>query len=606
MKSFKVLPKNKDIQLLKRLLPFAKKERKTFAIALALLPFLASASAVQPLLVQKAIDGPISSGNLEPLSLKEAIDSMLAGNIDALPLYVYVWLLVASLLVQIVFQSVQGFLVQKAGQKMTASIRQNLFDHVLSLSSNYFSKMPVGKLITRLTSDVEALGDVFSTGAVGVISDLFAIVVVLGFMAALNPWLALILFIWLIPITVMVLYFQRRYRAATFRSREELSSLNAILQENILGINVVQLFRREKRNNEYYSQVNNRYIKALDETILFDSSISALMEWAGLIGIALLLWFGGIQALDKTITLGVLLAFIQYAQRLFNPIRQITEKFTVFQSGFTSIERLSAILDEPVEIKDIENPQHLPLAEAKGKITFEHVSLAYKEDETVLKNLNFTIKPGEKVALVGPTGAGKSSIIRLLSRLYEPSEGRILIDGVDITQVTQAELRNYVGVILQDGFLFSGDVASNIALGDEYAQEKIEDAARRMNVDSFIQQLPQGYQTEIRERGNNLSSGQKQLLAFARAAVRYPPILVLDEATASLDVSTEALVQEALDRLLEGRTAIIIAHRLTTIRNVDRILVLKRGELVEEGNHDQLMQQNGLYASLYRLQMLAA
>ncbi len=587
MKLLKVLPKNKDIQLLKRLLPFAKKEWKTFALALALLPFLSSASAVQPLLVQKAIDGPIATGNLDGL-------------------HQYVWLLAISLLVQIVFQSVQGFLVQKAGQRMTASIRQNLFNHVLSLSSNYFSKMPVGKLITRLTSDVEALGDVFSTGAVGVISDFFSILVVLGFMAALNPWLALILFIWLIPITAMVLYFQKRYRAATYRSREELSSLNAVLQENILGINVVQLFRREKRNNENYGQVNNRYIKALDETILFDSSISAIMEWAGLVGIALLLWFGGIKALDNSITFGVLVAFIQYAQRLFNPIRQITEKFTVFQSGFTSIERLSAILDEPIEIKDPENPQHLPLSEAKGEITFEHVSLAYKEDETVLKDLNFTIKPGEKVALVGPTGAGKSSIIRLLSRLYEPSEGRILIDGVDITQVTQAELRNYVGVILQDGFLFSGDVASNIALGDEYSQEKIEDAARRMNVDSFIQRLPQGYQTEIRERGNNLSSGQKQLLAFARAAVRYPPILVLDEATASLDVRTEAQVQEALDRLLEGRTAIIIAHRLTTIRNVDRILVLKRGELVEEGNHDQLMQQNGLYASLYRLQMLAA
>ncbi len=587
MKSFKILPKNKDIQLLKRLLPFAKKEWKTFAIALALLPFLSSASAVQPLLVQKAIDGPIATGNLDGL-------------------HQYVWLLAASLLIQIVFQSVQGFLVQKAGQKMTASIRQNLFNHVLSLSSNYFSKMPVGKLITRLTSDVEALGDVFSTGAVGVISDFFSILVVLGFMAALNPWLALVLFIWLIPITAMVLYFQKRYRAATYRSREELSSLNAVLQENILGINVVQLFRREKQNNESYGQVNQRYIKALDETILFDSSISAIMEWAGLVGIALLLWFGGIKALDNSITFGVLVAFIQYAQRLFNPIRQITEKFTVFQSGFTSIERLSAILDEPIEIKDPENPQHLPLAEAKGEITFDNVSLAYKEDETVLKNLNFTIKPGEKVALVGPTGAGKSSIIRLLSRLYEPSEGRILIDGVDITQVTQAELRNYVGVILQDGFLFSGDVASNIALGDEYSREEVEDAAHRMNVDSFIQRLPQGYQTEIRERGNNLSSGQKQLLAFARAAIRYPPILVLDEATASLDVSTEALVQEALDRLLEGRTAIIIAHRLTTIRNVDRILVLKRGELVEEGSHDQLMQQNGLYASLYRLQMLAA
>jgi ATP-binding cassette, subfamily B, multidrug efflux pump len=587
VKSFKVLPKNKDLQLLKRLLPFAKKEWKTFALALLLLPFLSSASAVQPLLVQKAIDGPIATGNLDGL-------------------HQYVWLLAGSLLVQIVFQSVQGFLVQKAGQKMTASIRQNLFNHVLSLSSNYFSKMPVGKLITRLTSDVEALGDVFSTGAVGVISDFFSILVVLGFMAALNPWLALILFIWLIPITAMVLYFQRRYRAATFRSREELSSLNAVLQENILGINVVQLFRREKRNNENYGQVNNRYIKALDETILFDSSISAIMEWAGLVGIALLLWFGGIKTLDQSITFGVLVAFIQYAQRLFNPIRQITEKFTVFQSGFTSIERLGAILDEPIEIKDPENPQHLSPSEARGEITFEHVSLAYKEDETVLKDLSFTIKPGEKVALVGPTGAGKSSIIRLLSRLYEPSEGRILIDGVDITQVTQAELRNYVGVILQEGFLFSGDVASNIALGDDYPQEKIESAAKRMNVDSFIQRLPQGYQTEIRERGNNLSSGQKQLLAFARAAVRYPPILVLDEATASLDVSTEALVQEALDRLLEGRTAIIIAHRLTTIRNVDRILVLKRGELVEQGSHEQLMQQNGLYASLYRLQMIAA
>jgi ATP-binding cassette, subfamily B, multidrug efflux pump len=587
VKSFKVLPKNKDLQLLKRLLPFAKKEWKTFALALLLLPFLSSASAVQPLLVQKAIDGPIATGNLDGL-------------------HQYVWLLAGSLLVQIVFQSVQGFLVQKAGQKMTASIRQNLFNHVLSLSSNYFSKMPVGKLITRLTSDVEALGDVFSTGAVGVISDFFSILVVLGFMAALNPWLALILFIWLIPITAMVLYFQRRYRAATFRSREELSSLNAVLQENILGINVVQLFRREKRNNENYGQVNNRYIKALDETILFDSSISAIMEWAGLVGIALLLWFGGIKTLDQSITFGVLVAFVQYAQRLFNPIRQITEKFTVFQSGFTSIERLGAILDEPIEIKDPENPQHLSPSEARGEITFEHVSLAYKEDETVLKDLSFTIKPGEKVALVGPTGAGKSSIIRLLSRLYEPSEGRILIDGVDITQVTQAELRNYVGVILQEGFLFSGDVASNIALGDEYPQAEIESAARRMNVDSFIQRLPQGYQTEIRERGNNLSSGQKQLLAFARAAVRYPPILVLDEATASLDVRTEALVQEALDRLLEGRTAIIIAHRLTTIRNVDRILVLKRGELVEQGSHEQLMQQNGLYASLYRLQMIAA
>jgi ATP-binding cassette subfamily B protein len=291
-------------------------------------------------------------------------------------------------------------------------------------------------------------------------------------------------------------------------------------------------------------------------------------------------------------------------------LRQFAEKFTALQSGFTAVERITDILSEPIEIRDSEsslatlNGQRTTDDGRKGEIRFENVSFAYKNDEYVLKNLNFTIKPGEKVALVGPTGAGKSSIIRLLCRLYDTTQGRIFLDGINIRDLPQQELREHMGVILQDGFLFAGDVKSNITLGDTYSFEEVKAAAEKTNVGSFIERLPQSYDTQLRERGTNISSGQKQLLAFARAAIRNPRVLVLDEATASLDVATEALIQDALDKLLEGRTAIIIAHRLSTIRNVDRILVLKRGQLVESGSHEELLQQGGLYASLYKLQML--
>lgn len=337
------------------------------------------------------------------------------------------------------------------------------------------------------------------------------------------------------------------------------------------------------------------------------------MEWIALVAIAAVLWLGGLFVLDKALSFGALSAFILYAQRLFDPLRRFAEKFTMLQAGFTAIERISDIMNEPIEIRDLESTkqQHLTSGiqnngKHTGEICFENVWFAYKEDDYVLKDLDFTIQPGEKVALVGPTGAGKSSIIRLLCRLYEPTKGRILIDGIDIRDLPQAELRRYMGVILQDGFLFAGDVKSNITLGETYSFEAIQTSAEVTNVASFIEQLPQGYDTQLRERGTNLSGGQKQLLAFARAAIRDPSILVLDEATASLDVGTEALIQDALDRLLEKRTAIIIAHRLSTIRNVDRILVLKRGQLIESGSHEELLQENGLYASLYKLQMLGS
>jgi ATP-binding cassette, subfamily B, multidrug efflux pump len=508
-------------------------------------------------------------------------------------------------------QSFQGYLVQEVGQRITADIRNNLFTHVTSLSARFFDRTPVGRLITRLTSDVEALGDVFATGAVGIISDLLAIVMIVAFMFALDWPLALLLLLLLLPVTAVIIYFQHQYRQANYKARDELSVLNSTLQENISGIGVVQLFRREYFNAELFRKTNQRYIKEVDKTIYYDSAVSATLEWIGFMAIAGVVGLGGWLILGKSIDLGTLSSFILFAQRLFDPLRQLAEKFTAIQAGFTAVERITNLMAEPIEIRDPEHPQRLPTAELAasgaptvGEVRFEDVWFAYKEPEYILQGLSFTIRPGEKVALVGPTGAGKSSIIRLLCRLYEPSRGRILVDGIDIRDLPQTELRHHVGVILQDGFLFAGDVKSNIALGEDYSLAEIIRAAEQTNVASFIEDLPQGYNTTLRERGMNLSGGQRQLLAFARAAIRSPRILVLDEATASLDVGTEVLIQGALDKLLFDRTAIIIAHRLSTIRNVDRILVLKRGQLIESGSHEALIELGGVYASLYRLQLL--
>ncbi|UFP93213.1 ABC transporter ATP-binding protein [Gloeobacter morelensis] len=573
-------------ELLKRVWPFARRQVRLFVLALVMLPPLAAASAIGPILIQRAIDGPARTGDI-------------AG------LHWLAFLFALAVVVRLGLQAWQGYLLQQAGQRMTADIRSALFDHVTRLSSSYFSRTPVGKLITRLTSDVEALGEVFSTGGVGILSDAVSIVIVAAFMFTLRWDLALVVVVLLFPITAIVIWFQNTYRAANSRVRETLSNLNAILQENLIGVNVVQMFRREGRNAEQFDRVNREYIKSVDETILYDSALSAVMEWISLVAIAGVLWYGGGQVLQNAITFGTLVAFIQYAQRLFDPIRQLGERFTSIQSGFTSLERITGILDEPIEIKDQEQPLQLP-ADGTGEVTFQNVWFAYKADEYVLKNVSFTIKPGQTVALVGPTGSGKSTIIRLLCRLYEPTQGRILIDGVDIRLIAQEELRRRIGVILQEGFLFSGDINSNIALGEPFSEAEIQQAARSMNVDRFIRDLPNGYKTQVRERGNNLSSGQKQLLAFARAAVRNPRILILDEATASLDVGTEAIIQQDLGRLLAGRTCIMIAHRLSTIRDVDRILVLRKGELVEDGSHEQLLAQHGLYESLYKLQALAS
>lgn len=593
-----------DWRLFLRLVPYGRRIGKLLFISIALLLPLSVAGAVQPLIIGQAIS---------LIRNEDQTWSFLKNQSLADGLNILIGLLLFTIVIRLAFVAIQGFLVVKVGQQITAWIREDLFKHVTSLAVRFFDKTPVGRLITRLTSDVEALGDVFSTGAIGIVGDILSMVIIAITMFFLQWQLALMLVLMLFPVTALIVYFQQQYRKANYKAREELSALNSILQENITGVNIVQLFRRERFNAEMFREVNNRYITQVDKTIFYDSAVSATLEWIALIAIAAVLWLGGLFVLDKSLSFGALSAFILYAQRLFDPLRRFAEKFTMLQAGFTAIERISDVMNEPIEIRDLEGNQQQHLTSGiqdngkhTGEICFENVWFAYKEDDYVLKGLDFTIQPGEKVALVGPTGAGKSSIIRLLCRLYEPTKGRILIDGIDIRDLPQAELRRYMGVILQDGFLFAGDVKSNITLGETYSFEAIQTSAEVTNVASFIEQLPQGYDTQLRERGTNLSGGQKQLLAFARAAIRNPSILVLDEATASLDVATEALIQDALDRLLEKRTAIIIAHRLSTIRNVDRILVLKRGQLIESGSHEELLQENGLYASLYKLQMLGS
>ncbi|MEZ2248663.1 ABC transporter ATP-binding protein [Microcoleus sp.] len=660
-----------DWRLFMRLATYAGRSKRLLIISIVLLVPLAVSGAVQPVLIGQAIS----------LIRAEPTYEFLRGMSLSAGLNLLAVMLMLTITFRLVLQSVQGYLVTKVGQIITTDIRNDLFAHVTSLAVRFFDRTPVGKLMTRLTSDVEALGEVFSSGAIGIISDLFSILVIAVFMFTMQWQLALMLVLMMIPITALIVYFQYKYRIANYKTREELSDLNAQLQENLTGIGVVQLFRREQFNSQLFSVTNKRYIKAIDETIFYDSAVSATLEWIALVAIAAVLWMGGQSLLGGTINFGTLSAFILFAQRLFDPLRQFAEKFTAIQAGFTAVERISDILNEPIEIKDPtskqkqevgrgnskevkteyyspllitghpdaigynlspfppeladDNHQNPPTSEYRllsknsqvtppnfgltkegknlqspdgesGEIQFDNVWFAYKEDEYVLQNLNFTIKSGEKVALVGPTGAGKSSIIRLLCRLYEPTKGRILINHVDIRDLPQAELRRHIGVIIQDGFLFAGDVKSNISLGENYSIEEIQAAAEKTNVAGLIEQLPQGYDTQLRERGTNLSGGQKQLLAFARAAIRNPSILVLDEATASLDVGTESLIQEALERLMAERTAIIIAHRLSTIRNVDRILVLKRGQLIESGSHEELLQQEGLYASLYKLQMLGS
>jgi ATP-binding cassette subfamily B multidrug efflux pump len=589
-----------DARRLRRLLPYLGRDRRRLLLSLLLLIPLALAGAIQPVLVGQAIS---------VLRKEPSVLPWLNGLPTAQALRLLVGLLLAAVVLRLGLQGTQSFNVQVVGQRLTARIRDDLFRHAMELSLRFHDRTPVGKLLTRLTSDVEALAEVFGSGAVGVLADLVSLLVIAITMITIEWRLGLLLLITQIPVTWGILWLQKRYRLANYRVREELSQLNADLQENLQGLEVVQMFRREAVNSARFARTTDAYRQAVTGTILYDSAISAFIEWVALGAVALVLALGGWMVTGGLIDLGTLTTFILFSQRLFDPLRQMAERFTQIQGGLTAVERIGELLEEPLEISELPAEKRslaashgASLSRSPGAITFENVSFAYRSDDPILQDLSFRIEPGEHVALVGPTGSGKSTVIRLLCRLYEPQRGRILLDGVDIRELPIASLRRRLGVVLQDTFLFSGSVADNLRLDAPVSDAELAHTCRELGLEPLLARLDAGLSTELRERGANLSSGERQLLAVARVAIRDPSVLVMDEATAFLDPSTEATLQRDLERLLHGRTAVVIAHRLATVEAADRILVLRRGRLIEQGTHRQLRAAGGLYAQLAELQ----
>jgi ATP-binding cassette subfamily B protein len=588
-----------DLQRLRRLGPYLAQDRRRLLLALVLLVPLAFAGAIQPLLVGQAIS--VLRG--------EPVLPWLRGLAVPEALRLLVGLLLLAVMVRLGLQGTQLYNVQVVGQRLTARIRDDLFRHALALSLRFHDRTTVGRLLTRLTSDVDALAEVFGSGAVGVLADLVSLVVVGVTMISIEWRLGVLLMASQIPVTLAIVWLQGRYRKVNYRVREELGGLNAELQENLQGLEVVQMFRREQENSRRFARGNDTYRRAVTGTILYDSAISAFIEWVSLVAVAVVLAVGGWMVTGGSMGLGSLTTFILFSQRLFDPLRQLAERFTQIQGGLTAVERIGELLDEPLDIVELTDSSRSAAARrsglqgrSPGEVVFESVSFAYRSDDPILDKLSFRIAAGEHVAIVGPTGSGKSTVIRLLCRLYEPQAGRILLDGVDIRELPIATLRQRLGVVLQDTFLFSGNVADNLRLDAPISDQELERLCGELGLKPLLDRLDQGLASELRERGANLSSGERQLLAVARVAIRDPSVLVMDEATAFLDPSTEATLQSDLDRLLRDRTAIVIAHRLATVEAADRILVLRQGRLIEQGNHLELRRAGGLYAQLADLQ----
>jgi len=588
----------KDFRRIKKLGKYLTNDKKTIYLILIVLLPVSFSGAIQPLLVGQAIT----------ILKNETTDVWLSKTFFGQSINAIILTLFITVLLRLVLQGYQTYNIQAVGQRLTARIRRELFDHSISLSLKYHDKMPVGKLLTRLTNDVDALAEVFGSGAVGVIADFVSLIVISLTMLSIDRGLAILLLLTQIPVSYFIIWLQKRYRRANYQVREELSQLNSDFQENLQGLEVVQMFRRENYNSKKFSKTGVAYKKAVNGTIFYDSSISAFIEWISLAAVSLVLAVGGYLVTSGNIGLGTLTTFILYSQRLFEPLRQLAERFTQIQGGLTAVERINELLDEEIQIKDSSSAKHfLENAENvnkkfKGKIEFKNVNFFYNEGEHIIKNLSFMINPGEHVAFVGPTGSGKSTIIRLLCRLYEPQSGQILIDDIDIKDIPIATLRNMLGVVLQDTFIFSGNVADNLKLNSNLDNLKLENLCNELGLDNLLKKLPEGLNTLLRERGGNLSSGERQLLSVARVAIRNPVVLIMDEATAFMDPSTEATLQKDLERILTKRTALVIAHRLATIESSDKILVLKGGSLVEEGTHNELRLKKGLYFQLSELQ----
>ncbi len=587
-----------DFRRVKKLGRYLKKEKRRLILIVLILIPVALAGAIQPLLVGQAISvlrGENTISFVDNFSKETSIRSI-------------VGILFITVILRLGLQGFQSYNIQAVGQRLTARIRNDLFSHSMSLSLRFHDKIPVGKLLTRLTSDVDALSEVFGSGAVGVLADFVSLIVISITMILIEWRLGLLLLITQIPVTYFILWLQKRYRKQNYKVREELSQLNANFQENLQGLEVVQMFRRQSLNGKNFFKTGTNYKNAVNGTIFYDSSISAFIEWVSLAAVALVISLGGYMVTAGSMGLGTLTTFILYSQRLFEPLRQLAERFTQIQGGLTAVERISELLEKKIEIYD----QISPLFENKknisstnntfGEVIFENVSFFYRDDEQIINDLSFKIKPGEHIALVGPTGSGKTTLIRLLCRLYEPQKGNIYIDGQNIKNIPIDSLRRQLGVVLQDTFLFSGNVADNLRLDSSVDSQRLKEICSELGLNNLLRKLPNGLDTYIRERGGNLSSGERQLLSIARVAIRDPKVLIMDEATAFMDPSTEATLQRDLDRLLERRTALVIAHRLATIESSDRIMVMKKGRLIEQGTHKELRSLGGLYSQLADLQ----
>ncbi len=577
-----VLGKAYDSKLMKRLLGYIKPYKKYVIFAILLNIVIAGLPAIRPFLTKVAVDKYIAHGDYPGL-IKISL------------------LLFGFLLLQTVMQYFSTYYLQYLGQRTIYDIRTQIFKHIQKLALKFFDKTPIGRLVTRTTNDVESLNELFSSGIVMVFSDIFNVVWILVFMFFMDIKLSLVT-LSVLPILIYGTFLFRKKVRESYRDvRLHLARLNSYMQEHVTGMNVVQIFNKEKEEQKQFSKINYDYRTANIKSVFYYAIFYPSVEFLSSIAFGLIIWYGGGEVVRGTLTVGVLLAFIQYTEMFFRPIRDLSEKYNIMQTAMASSERIFKLLDNQTFIHNPEKP--VTIEKVKGEVEFKDVWFAYNEEDYVLKNINFKINHGETIAIVGHTGAGKTSIINLLTRFYDINKGSILIDGIDIRTMNKSDLRKFISIVLQDVFLFSGTIKSNISMSnDDIPLEKLKESAKIVGADKFIDQLDNKYDEEVKERGATLSVGQKQLISFARALAFDPQILVLDEATSSVDTETEILIQKAIEKLLVGRTAIVIAHRLSTIQSADKIIVMHKGEIRETGNHQELLAKRGIYYKLYQLQ----
>lgn len=566
-----------------KLLSYMKPYLGWFILCLVFILALTGFDLYRPVLIGDAIDLFESEGNYDVI-VETAIKYSIV------------------LVLGFVFNISQTWLLQKTGQKIIFSIRRELYVHIQSLSSRYFDLTPVGKLVTRVTNDVEALNEMYSGILVRLFRNIVKIIGLAAIMLLFDWKLALISFV-LLPIVVVLTVIFRRIARETYRlSRTRLTDLNTFLSENISGMRIIQIFGREKRKFEEFDDKSHKLYKAYYREMMVFAIFRPLIYLLSVVSLMIVLGVGSQEVLGSVISIGTLYIFAQYIQSFFDPIQELAEQFSTLQSSIASAEKIFTILNEEPLVKEAEEPVMLP--QIKGRIEFSHVWFAYDNENYVLRDVSFVIEPGQKVAFVGATGAGKSSILNLIGRYYDIQKGNIYIDGVDIRQLSKKQLRSAIGQMQQDVFIFEGTVESNIRLYDEdITPEEVKEAAEYVNASHFIEKLPQGYSEPVSERGSTFSAGERQLLSFARTLAHKPSILVMDEATANIDTETELLIQEALEKLMEGRTTIMVAHRLSTIQHADCIMVMHKGKIREQGTHQELLAQGGIYKKLYELQI---